>query len=571
MKFILLLALLSLTGCLKSCQKSFQEKSSDSTVEMGSSELLTLANPRGNEGVNIYEPDFVFKFPEGNAYGFVLFIKNKGNPFFTFNYWRDGTKQESEEIKSIPAPFNDNEFDLKNLESHKGRGYGWEYMAVASQYFTDKIHAQTKNGKIAWWNNLQGLEDFEVRNSEPDRDSNGNVIIENDLPKYSYTTKTGHFVFVVIPGSLLPSFSDSHTNAPKYSALELFNKIYNPETKLTETYSGTKIYLTKNRVKDILVIGDSVIWGQGLNEENKYSNKFALAMLKKKGISSRIYRYAHSGAIAQVNESKCATARPSFNVVHGEIPLKEHPHKRIGCQIEEFKSTPGVPNIDVILMNGGANDLGLIDSFISYILMPLRMADIPTDAVIKKTVEGLLNKIKNDTTFDNAKIIYTSYYNPFSSDSTYTILPLPGAVVAKGDSYHQAMDRSLQNAVTSIFAPTRAGLAKITVGLRHGMNASQAFVWPYSPLGPNDEVLVMRKNTCKQLDEDCEDAGELHPNVAGAQEYADSVYSQARNLGVIPSGPDLPPESRATKIKHILETEPGKVLMLKTDSFETAI
>ncbi|HLK52053.1 MAG TPA: hypothetical protein VKU42_01280, partial [Candidatus Angelobacter sp.] len=93
-------------------------------------------------------------------------------------------------------------------------------------------------------------------------------------------------------------------------------------------------------MKSLLVIGDSVVWGQGL----AYEHKTARILAEHLGVEMKML--AHSGAKIGIRDSYTVTM-PS-----AEIPCF---FPTILQQLQEFNGDP--VSVQWVLMNGGINDV----------------------------------------------------------------------------------------------------------------------------------------------------------------------------------------------------------------------
>ena len=55
---------------------------------------------------------------------------------------------------------------------------------------------------------------------------------------------------------------------------------------------------------NMLVVGDSILWGQGLKEENKISFRVQEWLCKQTARPVKVWREAHSGAVLRTDETK---------------------------------------------------------------------------------------------------------------------------------------------------------------------------------------------------------------------------------------------------------------------------
>src|SRR5215204_4230742 len=143
------------------------------------------------------------------------------------------------------------------------------------------------------------------------------------------------------------------------------------ECKLIDERDGSKFF-------DILVVGDSIMWGQGLINADKYFSQIPneiRAYIKDntgKDIPVRIQSVpAHSGAEIGVKNQK-----PVRNF-DGEIPS---PTPTIIKQVENFNPTPPTGRlIDLVVVDGCINDVDILNILHPesiYIPLPPRKGNI---------------------------------------------------------------------------------------------------------------------------------------------------------------------------------------------------
>ncbi len=209
-------------------------------------------------------------------------------------------------------------------------------------------------------------------------------------------THTGHYL------SLVGNTLSAHATAPQAAAL--FD--LEPVTQL--------------RPLNMVVIGDSVVWGQGLKEEDKFDTQVEAWLEAQLGRKVHRYRFAHSGATVQEDpgEPPCYDGddAPLFP---GEIP-RSNPGiwtqaEIAGRRLELWHGIP-VDEVDFVLMNGGINTVGL-----TTLLNPLS-----GNQVTEKTraAGGQLRQTVTDVLglFPRAKVVLTNYFPLISSATDLTAL-----------------------------------------------------------------------------------------------------------------------------------------------------
>ena len=159
------------------------------------------------------------------------------------------------------------------------------------------------------------------------------------------------------------------------------------------------------RPLNLLVLGDSILWGQGLKAEHKsfYYVKVWLEKNTGRQIVERIE--AHSGAV--IEESSVTDKRRSSNPeVNLGLPT-------INDQIDSaLRFYSDSSEVDLVLVSGCGNDVG-----VQNLLNAANTGEVDemTEAKCGKPVENLPRRIT--IAFPAAQVIVTGYY-PFFSDET---------------------------------------------------------------------------------------------------------------------------------------------------------
>ena len=288
----------------------------------------------------------------------------------------------------------------------------------------------------------------------------------------------------------------------------------------------------------IVNIGDSVHWGQVLLEEEKYDFLVKQALQPGNPGGVTLQRSAHSGAIIG--------ARPTLgNPAPGEVPVSR---PTIIEQCDAFTDSP--ETVDLVLVNGGINDVG-----VATILNPFTLG-LPLHTEIQAACHDgmlmLLRKVSARFTKPSCRILVTGYYTIFSAKSNRLCLPLlmelhglavPGfaahldlvnPVVARCEQFFTQSASDIQVAITdgkdSRISFVGSGFTDINAifvpgtGLLWGLNAL---------LQPEDPVANQRRPQCDQVfpnpleiaREQCYRASAGHPNIAGARQYASQILN----------------------------------------------
>src|SRR5947208_5900513 len=174
------------------------------------------------------------------------------------------------------------------------------------------------------------------------------------------------------------------------------------------TFGQTPQSVTDRRPLNLLVLGDSISWGQGLKEEHKawYLVKSWLQQNTGREVRERIE--AHSGAvIGTVNQSEPA----AFSDLNGEL---SRAYPTIHGQLDHaLKMYADPASVDLVIVDGCINDL---DS--RRLLNAANTADGIRELAQAKCgapVEALLARITN--VFPNAHVVITGYYPILSEKS----------------------------------------------------------------------------------------------------------------------------------------------------------
>jgi len=159
--------------------------------------------------------------------------------------------------------------------------------------------------------------------------------------------------------------------------------------------------VSSDRQINMLVLGDSIMWGAGLKTEHKawYQVKTWLSTTTGRVVVERIE--AHTGAIIEGQDVTENLSLPVGEVNVGVPTVNEQVNRSLRSYVDASK-------VDLVLVSGCANDVGTRN---------LLNAAISTSEVRRVTevkcgvpVEKLLRKITSS--FVNARVIVAGYY-PF--------------------------------------------------------------------------------------------------------------------------------------------------------------
>ena len=321
----------------------------------------------------------------------------------------------------------------------------------------------------------------------------------------------------------------------------------------------------QGRSFEILVLGDSIMWGQGLKEEQKFSYRVEQwVRARLPGIEVHRHVLAHSGA--QIRPNPVEDAKPG---THGEVPNR---YPSISAQLATARAgvlplhAPLDPlAVSLVLLDGGINDLGskkLLDPTVDRAWVREQTRKLCVDRM-----KGLLPRVAES--FPNAKIVMTNYFQIVSDDSDMALLwdllefwsliggpinamtgPLRALLSGHCLAFHEESTRGLREAVVETnqqllataksASPVRSvaqidvtrtrgrvAFAEVPFGPRNAYGAPETFLYYVKEPDP---VAAQRKLACGQQVPvaspeypNCLYASTGHPNVQGARAYADAI------------------------------------------------
>lgn len=316
---------------------------------------------------------------------------------------------------------------------------------------------------------------------------------------------------------------------------------------------------------EMLVLGDSIMWGQGLKDEQKFSSQVERWIRARlPGIEVHRHVLAHSGA--QIKANAAEDAKPAK---HGEVPDR---YPSIIAQLATARAgafplhAPLDPRaVSLVLLDGGINDFGskkLLDPTVDRAWVKEHTRKLTVDRM-----RGLLPQVA--AAFPNAKIVVTNYFQIVSEESDMALLwdllvfwSLVGGainamtaplrtllsnhclafheestagfreVVAEANRQLMATDKArfpIRSVAQVDLTRTqgRVAFAEVPFGPRNAYGASETFLFYVKEPDP---VTAERKLACAQQVPvaspeypNCLYASTGHPNVRGARAYADAI------------------------------------------------
>lgn len=289
----------------------------------------------------------------------------------------------------------------------------------------------------------------------------------------------------------------------------------------------------------MVMLGDSVVWGQGLLPECKFSTLVYKSFAGQAPDPENFIVLAHSGATIGASST---IVKPSFD---GEVPDS---YPTIVQQCSSFNDRPDA--VDIVILNGGINDVGA-----ATIVDPLTDEDDLKELITKHCYQDMLTLLKQVTakfSNPNTKIIVPGYFPILSTESDLAILPhflgvhgvstnrlLTGLddiifrkIFDQCALFFNQSNANLNQAVADVMDP-RVRFAPIPFQPANAALAPDAWLWGINDdLTPEDQVIGRRHAACDLYEADiiqretCYRASVGHPNVIGAQQFANAIINK---------------------------------------------
>jgi hypothetical protein len=190
----------------------------------------------------------------------------------------------------------------------------------------------------------------------------------------------------------------------------------------------------------VYAVGDSIMWGQGLDTDKKFAMRAAMSLAQARGLTPKLKLRAHSGARIKARREDRDTFADRFPALwdndderdafrDSAVP-DERPAERLHGEINRAFPTVlhqlrRIPDsegrqVDILLINGGADDL----DFASVLEEEaggdgdfLKKFDKEFERVMHDDIIELLRAARRKC--PNAHIVVTGYYSPFSIASRF--------------------------------------------------------------------------------------------------------------------------------------------------------
>lgn len=151
----------------------------------------------------------------------------------------------------------------------------------------------------------------------------------------------------------------------------------------------------------MLVLGDSIMWGQGLREEEKFSWRIKCWLQEKTDREVKVHVEAHSGAVI----SGTSSAPLTFATADGEVNLPSPTiNEQVDHAIQFYAKNQESPAL--ILLNGCINDVGVKNLLAAS--TPLENLRAQARKSCGEDMHLLLQRVRNS--FPQSQVLVTSYY-----------------------------------------------------------------------------------------------------------------------------------------------------------------
>ncbi len=337
---------------------------------------------------------------------------------------------------------------------------------------------------------------------------------------------------------------------------------------------------------EMLVLGDSIMWGQGLKPEQKFSWRIKCWLQEKTNREVKQNVFAHSGALLAAG----STTAPRFKSNDGEVNL---PYPTINEQVDRARDFygPASAKVNLILLDGCINDVD-VSNLLNVTTDPNWLRE-RINTSCKLGMHDLLKRVTEN--FPNAQVIVPSYYR-IVSDSTadnvfirllaknlnneepearrMTDKQLRERLIKLSELWYRVSTADLREAVEMMNSelaakglPRKVSFVEIDFWPEHSFSADNTLLWNFifgstnlsglrkfivilsfgtTAYKPNDEVRESRIRSCNETFKAPKDVKETpadkssrkdrlficryaslgHPNQMGALVYTEAIKGQ---------------------------------------------
>ncbi len=321
--------------------------------------------------------------------------------------------------------------------------------------------------------------------------------------------------------------------------------------------AGAATFEIVNEFYYMAVLGDSIAWGNGLREDEKYSSIVARQIQSELGVRVINQVRAHNGAIITPTDFDSLPVGTFW----GEVPTAAI---SVNLQIDLVQSPELV---ELVVLDGCINDIGL-DRLLNPDYEPDEIQFL-TDAFCYQEMVVLLQKVRQ--TMPNATVIVTPYYQIVSESSDLFGLEayasvnaeepiedadeLKTALIKNSITFEERARIGISTAINTVNRDDPLGqrvyLADLVFPPERAIFAPDPWLWGLTEdneivqalglglrLYPEDPIAPRRFEQCG---EDgvviglafCLFASTGHPNPQGAAVYAEAIIETLREAGVL--------------------------------------
>jgi hypothetical protein len=306
----------------------------------------------------------------------------------------------------------------------------------------------------------------------------------------------------------------------------------------------------------IVVFGDSVVWGTGLQDQEKFHTLVEQKVRQQLTAAGNpgVYRAVKAHTGAKIGLSLSPNGKPGLPAIPGEIPTR---YPTISEQVEAFRGSPGAAYIDLVLVDGCANDVDM-----NTWMDPQRSTDQNRPLIEQACHDDMLELLEDIwEIFPAAKVVVTGYYPPLGPksegvrlmafliaiDSKWFNIPQhvvngvlkPGTrdrVIENCQFFANTSNEQLALAVQDANSQLSPGVPRFFFAnpkftpLNAAMSGPASWIFGINKdLSPEDNMAAVRENQCKAHKNRtdlalCKRASAGHPNPLGARKYAEAIY-----------------------------------------------
>jgi len=278
---------------------------------------------------------------------------------------------------------------------------------------------------------------------------------------------------------------------------------------------------------EMVVIGDSIVWGSGLPEEDKFWRLVQDWLAQQVGRPVHTRVVAHSLAVVAPDAVKDAVP-PHWGEIRFFHPSITHQALR-----DPRLDDPAPVAVDLVLIDGSINDVGPLN-----LLSPWRSAEWVEDQAAERCGRQMRNLLLSVLDrFPKARVVVTGYYPLVSSLSAFSgvlapLLPFRQRVIELSTVWAAASRQWLGWAAQQ--ADLHAGGPRVIhvdpgFGPEHCYGAPKTRLWTLQEaLADRSPLGTERRAQCRRLrpwDPICPVDMAFHPNRRGARAYADAVIA----------------------------------------------